>query len=217
MSITFDTAAGSFTNGANSLTWAHTCSGANRMLFVGVIDNNENGDHVTGVTYAGVSMTLVNKIKYSGADNRYTYLFSLPAPATGANNVVISASISINMKGSSSSYNGVFQGTVDSSTTASGPGTVTCNLTTVANNCWGIMVAGTTQDSSASTNFTSRNSQNSGNNLERLGDSNGVITPAGSFSMSVTIPGGPTENCSGVAASFAPALPFSPFPSHYNS
>ena len=51
----FDAAGSGPSTSATSLTWSHTCAGANRILFVGFLSNGT----VTGVTYNGVAMTQV--------------------------------------------------------------------------------------------------------------------------------------------------------------
>ena len=60
---------------------------AGNLLLVGVV-LRDKGDTLTGITYGGVAMTLVDKVNYSGTSS--SYLYYLLAPATGANNVVIS-------------------------------------------------------------------------------------------------------------------------------
>jgi len=86
MAIAFDATTDGGNTTATSLTYSHTCTGSNRILFVSVI-GAIGSDNVTGATYAGAAMTLVDK----QASARSTYLFYLIAPATGANNVVVSA------------------------------------------------------------------------------------------------------------------------------
>lgn len=54
----------------SSITWSHTTSGDNRVLIVGVTYSAGTEDvSVTGVTFSGSSLTLLNKKKLSG----YTY------------------------------------------------------------------------------------------------------------------------------------------------
>jgi hypothetical protein len=78
----------------SSDTWSHTCSGSNRILVVGVnargLVSNTNTT-VTGVTYNGVALT---KIRHDSVDSGDTMrgrteLWYLIAPATGANNIVV--------------------------------------------------------------------------------------------------------------------------------
>jgi hypothetical protein len=205
MPIAFDAASGGQTAGATSVTYSHTCSsGVNRALFVGVF-SDDSGDNLTGITYAGVAMTLIDKQDHTdGSFPGYTYLYYLSNPASGANNVVVSYSGSHVIRSSSASYTGVSLAIPDNKTkgSASGANALTLSLTPVANNCWTIMVIGSYQNASASTNFTSRNAQSS---REMLGDSNGAITPPASFGMTVTSSG--NAYVRGVMASFAPSTP----------
>ena len=101
----FDAAgpANQFTN-ATSLTFSHTCSGSDRILFVGAMLDGSSPP--TGVTYNGVAMTLVDSVSFSwGAKNQS--LWRLIAPATGANNVVISRASASNIFGTSLSLTNV--------------------------------------------------------------------------------------------------------------
>lgn len=203
MAIAFDTATnGGFASGT-SRTFSHTCSGSNRILFVHC-GHNASSDIITGVTYNGVSMTQIATV--SPTANRREYLFYLIAPATGANNVVITASGSTSIFGNAASYTGVKQSDQpDNSTTATSSTTPSeTTLTTVADNCWTILC--TVMDSSveptASTNSTKR-IQNGTFTDAVIFDSNGAVTPAGSFTMTLTHPG--TDQLSRIMASFAPA------------
>ena len=83
--IAFDAASSATGVGVSSLTWAHTTSGADRLLIVGV--SFDTGT-VTGVTYAGVPMTSVGNTTTA----LKMHMWRLIAPATGANNIVVSFS-----------------------------------------------------------------------------------------------------------------------------
>jgi hypothetical protein len=187
MAIAFDASTdGNFTSGT-SRTFSHTCTGSDRILFVQAIINT-NSDIVTGVTYNGVSMTQVATVSPNA--NRRIYLYYLIGPNTGANNVVITTSVSAAIGGNAASYTGVAQsGTIiDVSTTATDTSSpVDTTLTTTVDNCWAILL--TTTDSTtaftASTNSTFRRA-NTTYVDGRIFDSNAAVTPAGSFTMTVT-------------------------------
>jgi hypothetical protein len=204
--IAFDAAtSGGLTNPGTSQIWSHTCSGTNRILFVEAF-NAGGGDILTGVTYAGVAMTLVNKVTI---DSQSTQLFYLVAPATGTNNVVVSYSASTIILSNASSYTGANQsGQPDASTTHSGQvaanNNFTTTLTTIADNSWTILASRENSSASevASTGSTQRVLNNGGTGIY---DSNGAITPAGSYSMSVKV--GQTADWMNVMASFAPYTP----------
>lgn len=146
MAIALDAVTSATTSSVGTtLTFAHTCTGSDLILFVGAVGNNTGSatDDITGATYNGVAMTLVNKT-FVAAD-RYRYLFYLLAPATGANNVVITSSTSGGYKGGNAiSYTGASQtGQPDSNATAETTGTtITPTTTVVASNCWLVSVAG---------------------------------------------------------------------------
>lgn len=182
MAIAFDASAKSSGSGINTLTFAHTCSGSDRALVVNVVC--DNSDKVTGVTYNGVGMTQVSKLQ--NTTSRFTYLYLLLGPATGANNIVVSTSSLSYIEGNSASYTGVKQtGQPDAtgSNSASSGTSLTTSLTTIADNCWTVLSAlGQGGGIAAGSGATLRISQLVGAIL----DSNGVVSPAGSKSMAHT-------------------------------
>lgn len=205
--IAFDNSTQGLVGSASSLTFAHTVSGANRILFVAATVNT--GATVSGVTYNGTALTLIDtKAEASGPT---TYLYYLIAPAAGTNNVVISASASTNIIGTASSYTGAAQtGQPDASTVHAGAVPVTAyskSLTTIADNSWVVSTtrtgnghaqtadAGTTIREQPETTYLGGGS---------FWDSGGPVTPAGSKALGVTV--GAAENFLGaIMASFAPA------------
>jgi hypothetical protein len=177
-------------NGASTatLTFAHTCSGTNRILFVSATSNS--GVTVTGITYAGTAMTEIDS--HTDGAGPTTYLYYLIAPAIGANNVVISASGSSALVGSAISYTGAKQsGQPDASGEGSDATTThyTQALSSVANNCWHILTARTgngyawTADSGTVVRIQPESTY-----LGACGivDSNTPKTPAGSVTLGVT-------------------------------
>ncbi|CAB4177308.1 hypothetical protein UFOVP998_9 [uncultured Caudovirales phage] len=203
MAIAFDASAVTARSDVSaSLTFSHTCTGVNRILFVHILGDGLT-DGITGVTYAGVAMTLVNKLQMPGGSARWSYLYYLIAPATGANNVIISASGVQSIAGASASYTGAKQtGQPDASNTASSgsANALTASVTTVANQSW--TVYGTLNDQGAATMGAGATQRQSSIYGQALSDSNAAITPAGSTSQ--------THNKTGAAwvgliASFAPA------------
>lgn len=108
MAIAIDAASEvNLTSNLTSHTLAHTCSGTDRILLVGVSVLDSPYDVVTGVTYNGVSMSLIGK-KFR-TSNRGTYLYSLIAPSTGSNNIVVSCSSSVRVSIDGVSFTGVAQ------------------------------------------------------------------------------------------------------------
>ena len=202
MAIAFDTITTPANVTATSLTFSHTTTGANRILFVGILTGG--GDIVTGVTYAGVSMTLVNKnILASG---NVIYLYVLVAPASGANNVVVSQSASAFLDAAAISYTGAKQsGQPDANTTGAGTGTsLTTTLTTIADNSWTVEIfrdPNLNQIPTAGAGTTLRNNTQ----YVSILDSNGPKTPAGSTSLIANVTSSSTD-LGTVMASFAPAI-----------
>ena len=109
MAVTHDAASNpAKATSATSLTFAHTCSGTERVLVVGSsVDDLVPAD--TTATYAGVSMTGIGALTNNFDRSE---LFGLIAPATGANNVVITAAATQgSIAGGAESVNGADQTT----------------------------------------------------------------------------------------------------------
>jgi hypothetical protein len=192
--IAFVGAADGGNNGGStsSLTFSYTAgAGSNRLLVVGALGDS-SVDDVTGATYAGSAMTLAAKLAPGGPVNRWAYLFWKVGPASGANNVVISASSTHFILAGAADYSGVNPaGQPDATTTQAGSGSITSlttSITTAANNSWTILLENS---------FDANIPPTAGSGLVRratdaafggwgLFDSNGAITPAGSYSMTTT-------------------------------
>lgn len=184
MAISYDTGVNAtIANPGSSLTWSHTCTGSERILFVSATINRSS---ITGITYGGVSMTAIGSPTLGG-DGFYNYLYYLVAPATGANNVVITPGSSVLILGSSVSYTGAAQtGQPDGSNSQTGTNSsMTTSITTTADNCWAVLHVRACDlgVSSAGTGSTQRTNTNG---YIQIYDSNGPKTPAGSLSMTVT-------------------------------
>lgn len=209
MAIALDaTTEGALVNPGTSSTWSHTCTGSDRILFVNLFGDvqsvDNSGNAFTNVTYNGVALTEIGRQYVTG--DRWTYLCYLINPSTGANNVVITFSQSVAIKGAAVSYTGAKQTSQPDAFTTNKSDAVAANtdytttVTTVADNCWLVMSAKNLPGTiAASTGSTIRQSTN-GNVLI---DSNGALSPAGSKSMSIqtTL----TSNFATVMASFSPS------------
>ena len=203
MAIAFDNSAQGSEAAGTSLTFAHTVAGSNRLLWVFIFTSDlTTGDKISGVTYNGVAMTRVagaTNVDFVVGQSFYTYY--LIAPATGANNVIVSATETCEIYASAQSYTGALQtGVPDGSAITTSGGAI--SITTVADNCW---LAGGGRnigsgDLTAGANTIER--QAVGPGLLSAGDSNGAKSPAGSHSMNWT----PDNlNTKLVMVSFAPA------------
>jgi hypothetical protein len=105
---------------ASSLTWAHTVSGSNRYLVVGVSINNENSGTVSGVTYNGQALTSLGTA--TNGTNARVEMWGMLAPPTGTHNVVVTLSTSQRFTAGAVSFTGVHQ-TTPLGTLASNTGT----------------------------------------------------------------------------------------------
>lgn len=141
MAIAYDNKASGTATSASSLTYSHTVgSGSNRILFVYSGGRySSGGEYPTGVTYNGVAMTEIAALRQDYSNIRSSVWY-LVAPASGANNVVISYSTSRDsITGLSLSYDGASQTGIPDAT---GGGTgqeasdsiADSSITTVANN-----------------------------------------------------------------------------------
>lgn len=206
MAIAYDATAHGNTGGATSLTFSHTCStGQDRILWVG-FRVGSSSDVATGVTYGGVAMTQAIK-RQDTSGSQYVYLYYLIAPATGANNVVISLSGSNSIIGISASYTGANQSGQPDATGSqvAQPGTtITASATVVSSNCWVVSFIGN-DGALAMTGSTGvgavRDNGSFASNVTSLGDSNTTVA-TGSYGMTWT---SSSQNLAEVVASFSPS------------
>jgi len=180
MSIAYDNStASSFST--TSVTYSHTCSGSDRILLIGAYCG---ADSVTAASYNGVSATFIAKLNVNGAD--HIYLYYLIAPATGANDVVVTITGAPGVYSSATSYTGATQSAqpdasatnVSASTTS-----LTTNVTTVADNSWLVgYFYGQTCSAGANTTFRAQSAAG----VVGAFDSNAAKTPAGSYGLTIT-------------------------------
>jgi hypothetical protein len=130
MSLAVDAVSqGNFNVGiTSSITWSHTCSGANRVLIVGAQIGSAT-DNAT-CTYNGTSMT---KYVFFGGGTIQVVLFSLVAPDTGTHDIVLSRTGNAYIGGGAVSFTGADQTTPlensnsASATTSSPTVDITCS------------------------------------------------------------------------------------------
>lgn len=198
MAIAYDNVLADAAGTASSVTRAHTVTGSNTALVVGIMHGT--GQTVSSVTYNGTNMTAISTA--NPAESAYQDLWYLVGTATGSNNIVVTFSASTDYRCSAASYTGVGSGGgtggSDSSnkiswTAVSGDQTLT--TTTVADNAWVAFYGRTQSGYTAGTNVTYRNNVA---NVVFIGDG-GPKTPAGSFSQVFTnTTGSNTGGISGV-------------------
>lgn len=196
MAIALDATSSSANQVGSSVTFAHTCSGSNRILIVG-ISIAAGIPTVSSVTYNGVALTQIASVLGVAADRR-TELWYLIAPATGSNNIVVTLSGAPGafFNVGAVSYTGAKQsGQPDVSANTSNTTAVTTtsqSVTTTTNNCWtvGVICDGAADQSTTQAGTTFRLKVH--NRVGTAGyelfmvDSNGAVGAAGSYSLGET-------------------------------
>jgi hypothetical protein len=163
------------------------------------------------VTYNGVNMAKARSdTKVVGTKNLEVSLWILYAPASGANNVVVTISATAYLGAVASSYTGVYQSNTPDAVnglTGDATGSQSFDVTTVEDNCW-VVAAGAINISSNTSagNQTVRGSHVYGNSFSIfLEDTNGPKTPAGAQSMGFTVSGYTGQYWAFSGVSLAPA------------
>lgn len=173
----------------STYSWAHTCTGSNRYLAVGV-SMLSLAQTVTSITYKGRGLTFLGaKSSISGAAR--VELWGLVAPATGGDTIVVTLSGAIASAANASSYTDVHQylsteGFNSAQATNVGAADATVDVTTVADNNWVVDIMAT-DDILVSVG----SNQTQTGNITGLGGSGtmsyeGPKTPAGAVTMSWT-------------------------------
>lgn len=176
-------------------------SGSNGVLFV--IAQCDNTDTVTGLTYGGKTCALI--MKTGGEPNtRWLYWYMLLSPPSGSNLVVVSGPSFLNV--GAASYFGVNQSyTLDNTLAFTASGTnvtsYTTSITTIAKNAWVLGVGTATTSAAAGAGETLR-ANDTNTETWIMADSNGPVTPAGSYSMTTN---GSNSKMGNMMLSFAPA------------
>lgn len=145
MAIAFDAATdGGRSTAVTSKTVSHTNgSGSDRYLIVAVGWEGDTDD-ITGVTYGGTAM---QRLGVHSGQSMWQYLYGLAAPATGANDIVISAGATDNIICYSASYTGVHQTVpVDQRITQNNSGISSgawngATLVTRVTDSWGVLLS----------------------------------------------------------------------------
>lgn len=183
-SIAFDSASSSFP--ASSVTWtqAHTTAGTDRYLTV-FVQTLSVTDDLTGVTYAGASMTLANKIQNPHSAG-WLYAYSLINPAVGANNIVVSFTTAKVGALAGASYTGCRQlSQPTTSVTSSLANSTTFSLTTTTTTNFEHLIAFTVDNIGSSTAGanTTRTTAFSAGSGQQVFRSTTSQTPAGAKSL----------------------------------
>lgn len=189
MAIAFDASTNPTYVNAATHTFSHTCTGSDGILWV--LCWRRSGTAVSGVTYNGVSMTSLGTeiLAGTGSGNQYLTMWYLGAPATGANNVVVTSS-----SGATEHIDGAVSYTGASATgipdatnslTATTQANTTATVTSSADNCWALMFmrvdAATSVTAGASTTRRAYTV-----NFTASFDTNTAKTPAGTITVNTT-------------------------------
>lgn len=204
MAIAFDAVTDGYAN-STSLTFAHTCTGSDRFLATGI--KLYGSDDITLVSYGGIAMTHIGTVALLSEGNR-AVLYGLTAPASGANNVVISRTSSNHIVATAASYTGVSQtGQPEASgTDADAANTTTPAATVVSADAWlfgvGVSAFIGVGFSAGSGTTLRRDNNELIEGIQAAFDSGGTVS-TGSQSLSMIVMGG--NDICGVVAALAPS------------
>lgn len=139
--IALDTANSGASTSTSPLTWSHTTTGSNPLIFIGPGGVGTGAVSISAVTYNSVSAIKANSQNASNSTHfAIAATWLLGSCATGANTVSISFSgTAANMAAGATSFSGVQSNSVaDASggTTGTTTGAQSLTITTVAANCW---------------------------------------------------------------------------------
>lgn len=110
MAIAFDTVSNGNASATTSITWSHTATGSNLVVYVAAIISTGDGiDPSSSATYGGEAMAKLDSVGL--ASSEVLVLFRKAGPLTGAQTVLVSWTGSFSAKGGSASYTGVDQTT----------------------------------------------------------------------------------------------------------
>lgn len=190
------------TTSSISVSWSHTCTGANLVL---VAHFYAAASETMTATYNGVSMTQVSFSGSSGGGDG-VYTFILVNPATGAHNIVgtYSANVGNLHYGVGASYTGCAQGLqpdATNQTVTSSATSISTTVTTIANNAWIVGCAyGGNAAGFAATGAYNIAFHGTGGSTSALGwnaiatmDTNGAVTPAGATAVGLSMSGSANE------------------------
>lgn len=168
-----------------SMTWSHTCA-TGAVLFVG-IEMQTNGDQITSVTYNGTAMTQLAKIQRADTASVFHYLYWLGNPTTGsAQSIVVTAPVEqLYSIGMAASYTGgsTSQPSVVGTYNNAGSSSLAQALTSTVNNSWMVGAVMCTGGNGITAGANTSLFLNNG--FYGMADSNGVISPAGSYTLNV--------------------------------
>lgn len=141
MAVAFDARSEALATPATSLSWSHTCSGSDRVLYATVTHEPGSNDVDTvSATYNGVSMDILFTDTTTNG-SRHVRVFRLVAPATGTNTLEFTwGGASRQFTGIAASFTGVDQVDPDDAQVLSDGGAGVTTLTRSVTSAVGDMV-----------------------------------------------------------------------------
>lgn len=200
--IALDAVSSGRSGGANSVTFAHTTSGSDRILVVqiSIQDSNHANLPVTSVTYNSVALTKIRHDEATG--NNRTELWYLVAPATGTNNVVVTITGNVGeLAAGAMTFTGVDQSSpIDANNGATGnSNAASASLTTVSSNAWLVAVCSAEDKLTVGYDQIAKWSQTDQSYENAAGAFKGPITSASSQTVGWTIASGQSWALSAVS------------------
>ena len=196
MAIAFD----AVTDVAGTNTLAHTCTGANLVVFCCAFHDPTAGT-ITTATYGGVAMTELTRI--TQGVNIEVVVYYKAGPLTGAQNFV-TAGTHTTPDLTAVSYTGASQTGIpdaSASTTATASTSISQAITTIGDNSWQFAFLRCQGFSPTATGTPATLRTGGGGTGGNYFDSNAALTPAGSRTASFTAS---STNWALITASFAP-------------
>jgi len=194
MAIAFDAKSDNNFSAATSATLAHTATGSNGLVFVGV--SNALGVTCTGVTWDGNAMTQVGSSQtLTGTSEVSVWYYFAGSFAGTSKNVIASFGSSATSRIRVTTYTGVKQSGIDSSaqTAVGGGDPYTLTTTVVQSDCWvAAFVKNNTDNMTAGSGTTIRTSSTTSDDSALIADSNGTVA-TGSISLNYDVPAASTS------------------------
>lgn len=147
-----------------------------------------NGVTISSCTYNGVAASTVGVSSEVNPGGQKLFLYYLPNPASGANNVVIVTSNATGWEGMVATYAGVVPLIPEANNTVTNTGSpISVAVTTLTDNAW---VSGFFRNGSGNNVAGANTVIRGGSSPISFADTNAAQTPAGSHSLNVTFAGG---------------------------
>lgn len=219
-SIDAQSNAGDITGLRTTLTWSHTCA-SNARLYVMCSDFNAGtSSRITGVTYNGDALTVVDRAYPGGSCS--SELWYIDLPDSGTHDIVITASTNIRMLGGATSFLGAATsslGAYDKATAVNPATSVSKALTTTVD---GSMIIASIAENNikvltaTGTNQTLNFQIYQTDDGDSVGGSTQTTTTAGSYTNGFSYDVGPQTGLvvAEVKAAIAPSF-VSPLPTYF--